>query len=570
MWKKPFRWRWWSILALGTAIPLAALRIDFACAAEQNNAVPPDSPENKTSSPVSASPPAPQAIVSPLGPKPNPEENAIPAGPGRKVVTKSDGHGDTYTVLEETGDPLSVDQLPKVDLAAIFARPDTQGEYLKRTRASVLKIYETRNAKDSAGYEEGLIPIQLFVLSVNAGDQRGDCWFQTAAYYAALARQAGNQDILVEAILGAFRLSIRDFSDGYQSREYLNEILGLQSSDYPPIIKLAAAISALPYLTALADNQADWGMKPDDPRHYITYLLDAGVNQIEEMAKQDEPTSTLHFYAQSFLNKTTINGKRKGERVRNTSPQSFTGGKREDYQKRIADALARGKTSGEITKTLQAEYLIDLAWDARGTGTAGSVTDEQFQKFFEYLKKAEELLLETEKEYPKNPIVPVQMLKVGLGLGMSRTQMEEWFQKALLNHPGSIPAYGNKMWFLQPKWHGSGREMLDFGMECLRSGQWDDGVPLVLIDGMDLLAEEYPDFYKENTKVRNLVDSTYREYLRRFPGSIATRTRYVKFAYEVGDWTVLKDQLAILKNYWDMTRLDPTTYAEIFEEASLQ
>ena len=494
------------------------------------------------------------------------KRRVVPAGPGKQIVMEMDGDGRESRALEPTGVPLTADQLPKLDMGAILGR--AAGDLPRATVAGVAKTYAALNAGGSPGRDEGLLAAQLFALHATAADKHGECWFQAAAFHAAVARQEGNRDVLVKAIEGAFRLKIDDAAKAAESEACLNDVLALQGSAYPPALKLAACAAALPYLAPFVDNQADPGMKPDDPRRFIPRLLDAGVAQIEAMAKQGMPAPDLHDYAEALLGQTTINGGLPGATAKNLSPQSFTGGRRDRYEKLVAEALARAKAPEEVEVFLKAKYLIDLASAARGTGLADSVTDEQAREMNDSLGQARALLAEAGKKHPGNAQVPLLMMSTAFGDGMTKEALWEWFHKAIAIDPGNIGAYRVMMCYLQPQWYGSGQEMADFGVQCWKTLDWDNGIPMVLPIGMNMLAANHPGFYRTNANIKEAVEKSYRTYLTHYPESLLTRTQYLQFASKVGDWPVVKDQLAILNNYWDMTALDPWSYSEIAEEAA--
>ena len=46
--------------------------------------------------------------------------------------------------------------------------------------------------------------------------------------------------------------------------------------------------------------------------------------------------------------------------------------------------------------------------------------------------------------------------------------MEEWFRRAMKADPGNYSACSSKLYYLEPKWHGSEEEMLAFGASAWR------------------------------------------------------------------------------------------------------
>ena len=60
--------------------------------------------------------------------------------------------------------------------------------------------------------------------------------------------------------------------------------------------------------------------------------------------------------------------------------------------------------------------------------------------------------------------------------------MELWFDRAMELDPNDYDACYYKLYYLEPKWYGSVKDMLDFGRECVDSKVWGGRVPLVLTD----------------------------------------------------------------------------------------
>ncbi|MGH8047092.1 MAG: DUF4034 domain-containing protein, partial [Chthoniobacterales bacterium] len=419
--------------------------------------------------------------------------HATPAGPGKKVLWEVDSQGHERQSLVSTGVLLKAEELPKLDMARILSLAEVQKEFPKATEAATVNTYETLN-KGLPGYDDGLLAVQLFAIFATVKDKHGEGWLQAAAFHAVLARQDGNKDVLVKAIADVFRLVIHDTDKTLDTTACVNDVLELQHSAYPPAVKLTAVACALPFFGLFVDNQADPGVDPDDPRLSIPPLLDAGVAQIEVLAKQGIAATDLREYADLILGQTTIDGNRPGIEWRTSSPQSFTGANREHYEKKIAEVLARTKAPEEVETFLKAKYLIDLASAARGTGWAGSVTKEQAEKMHGYLEQARDLLAEAGKKYPDNVQVPLLMMSTAFG-DMTKESLIEWFHKAIAIDPHCVGAHRIMMCYLQPKWYGSGQEMVDFGVMCWQTQDWDNGVPMVLPWGMNMLAADNPGLY---------------------------------------------------------------------------
>src|SRR5690606_21351518 len=90
----------------------------------------------------------------------------------------------------------------------------------------------------------------------------------------------------------------------------------------------------------------------------------------------------------------------------------------------------------------------------------------------------------------------ISLLSVELGLGMGKPYMESLFKRAVEIDPSNYTAYSRKMYYLQPRWHGSPEEVFEFGLECIKTGRWSDKIPLAFIHGVDLIADQNEGLYE--------------------------------------------------------------------------
>jgi hypothetical protein len=131
---------------------------------------------------------------------------------------------------------------------------------------------------------------------------------------------------------------------------------------------------------------------------------------------------------------------------------------------------------------------VQLAWNQRGTSYADSVSEQGWQQFGHHLAEAERAL---ERSWELDPTIAdtaVTMIRVELGQGKGRARMETWFRRAMTVNPACYDAAHAKVWYLQPKWHGSKRDAIAFGRDCVKSKQWNGRVPLILWEAHRMLA----------------------------------------------------------------------------------
>jgi len=183
----------------------------------------------------------------------------------------------------------------------------------------------------------------------------------------------------------------------------------------------------------------------------------------------------------------------------------------------------------------------DWAWEARGAGYAHTVTEEGWELFRQRLAVAKKSLQAAWKADPTDPRAPTQMIPVIMGQSGSKPEMEMWFTRAMQNNPDNRVACGFKLYFLYPRWHGSHREMVAFGRECLATQNWWGPLPTILTDAHAQAAKESPDpkAYYTRPGVWDDVSAVYKSFLEAYPDSpraTSYRNRLAKWACDCQQW----------------------------------
>jgi hypothetical protein len=104
--------------------------------------------------------------------------------------------------------------------------------------------------------------------------------------------------------------------------------------------------------------------------------------------------------------------------------------------------------------------------------------------------------------------------------------------------------------YLQPRWHGSPKDVLTFGTECLKTGHWRAKIPMVLCNGIGMMADQSEGIYA-NESIWELISKTYETFLEHYPKSITFRTEYFRWAMNAKKWGVAREQVKLLGDLWD-------------------
>lgn len=211
-------------------------------------------------------------------------------------------------------------------------------------------------------------------------------------------------------------------------------------------------------------------------------------------------------------------------------------------------ALSKGRPKSILPLILKGTIYVHYAWDARGSSTADTVKPEGWVGMAERLAVAEAALNEAWQKNPSDPQAPTLMLNVELGQEKGRQVMETWYERAMKADPNNFEACRRKMYYLEPKWHGSREEMLAFGRALLKAGNWDARLPFQLVEAHHALASYENDKkgYYRNEEVWQDIKAVYEGCLKDRPDRASDRTWYAKLACWCGHYKEANQQFELL------------------------
>lgn len=131
-----------------------------------------------------------------------------------------------------------------------------------------------------------------------------------------------------------------------------------------------------------------------------------------------------------------------------------------------------------LLATIEGHYHVTMAWEARGSGWADSVTQDGWKKFSEELGKARDCLTAAWKLHPDYPEPAARMITVAMGGGAElHENPRDWFDRAAKAQIDYDPAYSAYVNAILPRWGGSFPMMHQFALECLATGRYETDVP---------------------------------------------------------------------------------------------
>lgn len=122
--------------------------------------------------------------------------------------------------------------------------------------------------------------------------------------------------------------------------------------------------------------------------------------------------------------------------------------------------------SDALARTMLAMRQAGLAWEARGSGRASTVSQEQFARFFALLEHAEQSLIEVCAREPEFVAAWNVRLVTSRGLQLGRSETRRRYQRLAAISPHDLAAQSLLLQDLLPKWGGSWEQASGFAWEC--------------------------------------------------------------------------------------------------------
>jgi hypothetical protein len=306
-------------------------------------------------------------------------------------------------------------------------------------------------------------------------------------------------------------------SNEYQ-RRLSTAAAALERSEYPAF-RRAVALHAAGWRLAVRSEATP------ETRKEASRLLDAALALLPESLAKDERSPELESIWHELAWKTLVASTRLGI----DSQAAFD---------QLDAKLAKIPDAKALRLQVRGVFFIDYAWQTRGTGLAFSVPEERGRLFAERIDEAGKALEACWTLKPGDVRSATSMLKIETAGKGDRASMETWFTRAMEADGDNLEACRTKIDWLDPKWHGSVDEMLEFGRACRDTKNWRAGLPLILPEAHHRAVMFQPGpvqfKYFSEPNVWNDIRSVYDEYLSHHPKDHLERSRYASLAYLCG------------------------------------
>jgi hypothetical protein len=119
-----------------------------------------------------------------------------------------------------------------------------------------------------------------------------------------------------------------------------------------------------------------------------------------------------------------------------------------------------------LPRTLLAERYVYIGWDIRSGARAQHVSQDQFTQFHDWLRRAEQLLIEVCAEQPAYAPAWTARLMTARGLQLGQAEARRRYDRLSAHHPHHYRAQTQLLQQLCPKWGGSWDAAHGFAREC--------------------------------------------------------------------------------------------------------
>ena len=217
---------------------------------------------------------------------------------------------------------------------------------------------------------------------------------------------------------------------------------------------------------------------------------------------------------------------------------------------RVDSKLAKLPALKVLRLQIRGDFWYKYGWEGRTMALAPAVPAGGFEVFTERLDNAQKAFNEAWRLRPDDARTAEYLLDIEKGIGGDRSKMELWFDRAMKADGDRVGACATKLDWLDPKWHGTAKEMVEFGRACRATKNWQSGITLCVADAhyryADMLDRVGKSKYLASPEVWSDVKSVYDEYLQHFPRNDVVRSKYAAICYLAAHYPEAHAQFQVL------------------------
>jgi hypothetical protein len=206
----------------------------------------------------------------------------------------------------------------------------------------------------------------------------------------------------------------------------------------------------------------------------------------------------------------------------------------------------RAAVPNSITRPIvEAELLIDYAWNARGSGWSSTVSEEGWRLFEERIQRALKTLMEAAAQPSRCVHWYASMQTIALAQGWNRAAYEKLFAAAVETEPAYHQFYFRKAHYLLPRWYGGTGDCAAFAEEATKL--YPGGVEIYARIAWAQKKYFENDFYAETGYRWDLVKAGFESMLASWPSATSNPQAYGLFAWRAKDRALAQRLLPIIE-----------------------
>lgn len=188
-----------------------------------------------------------------------------------------------------------------------------------------------------------------------------------------------------------------------------------------------------------------------------------------------------------------------------------------------------------LAYTVRGYFYYDYAWSIRGHRYIRKTAPEKVEEYSRLLALCANDIKQALDKNPENPLALLYVLRIGRNTNMSREVFEYYFSEANSIIPNFIRVYQEKMLYLDPNWHGSETELLNFVRITVANAPRETAMPLLLPQTHENITKKNnrKDYYNQ-PRIWNEIKQSYLKLIEDFPESGMYPLWFAEMAEDAG------------------------------------
>lgn len=184
----------------------------------------------------------------------------------------------------------------------------------------------------------------------------------------------------------------------------------------------------------------------------------------------------------------------------------------------------------------KAKLLIAYAWDIRGSGWANTVSEAQWHLFHKKIAEARKILDDSRPISGSHPLWFLLMEKIAISQGWSPETFDDLFTQGTKRYPTYYFLYFGAADYLQPRWHGSKKELRRFVNRAVELSRDKEGYTLYTRIYWSQLWALKDKTFSPGYADWKFMKQGFEDIARDYPDSVWNLNAFAYYACMAKDW----------------------------------